>query len=167
MTDLLRLDLDDPAVLARVWGIQRAAYAVEAELIGFDGIPALHESPDDLRTCGEEFLGAEDGGELLAAISWTVLEDGTVDICRLVVHPSAHRRGLASALLDALDAEVPTPRTVVSTATDNHPALALYRLRGFKETGRRTVGDVLSLTLLERGPSSVSATAQSPQAATS
>ncbi|MEV5575485.1 GNAT family N-acetyltransferase [Spirillospora sp. NPDC052269] len=91
-----RLDLGDPAVLRRVWEIRRAAYAVEADVIGFDGIPALHESLDDLRRCGEEFLGAEDGDDLVAAISWTVLEDGTVQICRLVVHPSAHRRGLAS-----------------------------------------------------------------------
>lgn len=145
-----RLDLGDPAVLRRVWEIQRAAYAVEAELIGFDGIPALHESLDDLRRCGEELLGTGDENGLLAAISWTVHEDGTVDICRLVVHPSGHRRGLASALLDALASEAPTHRTVVSTATANHPALALYRGRGFKEIEQRTVGGDLSLTLLER-----------------
>ncbi|MFC5187250.1 GNAT family N-acetyltransferase [Actinomadura harenae] len=145
-----RLDLDDPAVLRTVWEIQRAAYAVEAELIGFDGIPALHESLDDLRGCGEEFLGARDGGELLGAVSWTVLQDGTVEIGRLVVHPSAHRRGLASALLDTLDAEAPAARTLVSTGAANHPALALYKRRGFEVVEERTVEGGLRITGLER-----------------
>ncbi|MEV4253976.1 GNAT family N-acetyltransferase [Spirillospora sp. NPDC049652] len=150
MTDILRLDLHDPAVLAEVWGIQRAAYAVEAELIGSHDIPPLRETLTDLRECGEHFLGAQDDGKLLGAVSWTVLDDGTVDICRLVVHPSAHRRGLATALLDALDAEVPASRTVVSTGTANHPALALYQARGFKPIAHRTVTGGLSITHLER-----------------
>ncbi|RFU36577.1 GNAT family N-acetyltransferase [Actinomadura logoneensis] len=150
MPDVLRLDLDDPAVLAELWEIQRAAYTVEAELIGFHGIPALHESPADLRECGEDFLGAKDEGKLLGAISWTVLDDGTVDICRLVVHPSAHRRGLATALLDALEAETPTARTLVSTATANHPALTLYQARGFKPVAVQTVTGDLNITHLER-----------------
>ena len=37
------LDLADPATAADVLRVQRAAYRVEAELIGFDGIPPLHE----------------------------------------------------------------------------------------------------------------------------
>jgi ribosomal protein S18 acetylase RimI-like enzyme len=142
-----RLDLTDDDTLHGLWHLQRAAYAVEAELIGFDGIPPLHESLDDLRACGETFLGTQD---LTGAVSWVRLEDGTLDICRLVVHPSAHRTGVASALLDALDHLEPSDRTLVSTGTANLPAMALYRRRGFVPTGLRDLAPGVTMTLLTR-----------------
>jgi len=145
-----RLDLADPDTLRQLWELQRAAYAVEAELIGFDGIPPLHESPQELRGCGESFLGLDDDTGLAAAVSWTRLQDGTLDICRLMVHPRAHRRGLATALLDSLDRLEPAARAVVATGTANRPALALYQRRGFTPTGTRQIGPATTVTLLER-----------------
>ncbi|MFC4913956.1 GNAT family N-acetyltransferase [Actinomadura gamaensis] len=144
------LDLADPAVLRTVWEIQRAAYAVEAELIGFDGIPGLHESMAELRRCGEHFLGGEDESGIAGAVSWNVLDVGVIEICRLVVHPRAHRLGLASALLDALDAQMKPRRTIVSTGTGNGPALALYQRRGFVPVGERTIAEGVTVTSLER-----------------
>lgn len=108
------LDLSDDAVLRELWTVQRLAYAVEAELIGFDGIPPLHESLEDLRACGETFFGLYDEEGLTGAVSY-LLDGSTVDICRLVVHPRAHRRGIASKLLDAL----PDGPQTVSTGTKN------------------------------------------------
>jgi len=90
-TEARRLDLSDPDTLRRLRDLQRASYAVEAELIGFDGIPALHESLEELRDCGESFLGLDDETGLAGAVSWVRLQDGTLDICRLMVHPRAHR----------------------------------------------------------------------------
>lgn len=139
------LDLSDDTVLHELWTVQRLAYAVEAELIGFDGIPPLHESLDDLRACGETFLGLYDEEGLAGAVSYLV-EGSTVDICRLVVHPRVHRRGMASKLLDAL----PDGPQTVSTASRNEPALRLYRKRGFSETGTREVAPGVSLTDLSR-----------------
>jgi len=145
-----RLDLSDPDTLSGLWELQRAAYAVEAELIGFDGIPALHESAEELRDCGESFLGLDDEVGLAGAVSWTRLPDDTLDICRLVVHPRAHRLGIASALLDSLDRVEPAHRVVVSTGTANHPALSLYRRRGFTPVGIRQIAPAVTITLLER-----------------
>ena len=59
-TEARRLDLSDPGTLRRLRDLQRASYTLEAELIGFDGIPALHESLEELRDCGESFLGLDD-----------------------------------------------------------------------------------------------------------
>lgn len=139
------LDLSDDAVLRELWTVQRLAYAVEAELIGFDGIPPLHESLDELRGCDETFLGLYDEEGLAGAVSYR-LDGSTVDICRLVVHPRAHRRGIASKLLDA----VPDGPQTVSTGTKNEPALALYRKRGFVETGMREVAPGVTITDLSR-----------------
>jgi ribosomal protein S18 acetylase RimI-like enzyme len=133
-----------------VWDLQRASYAVEAELIGFDGIPPLRESLQELRDCGESFLGVDDETGLAGAVSWARLPDGTLDICRLMVHPRAHRRGVATALLDGLDRAEPAGRAVVSTGTANYPALALYRRRGFTPVGTRRIAPAVSITILER-----------------
>lgn len=149
-TEARRLDLSDPDTLRQLWDLQRASYAVEAELIGFDGIPALHESLEELRDCGESFLGLDDETGLAGAVSWVRLQDGTLDISRLMVHPRAHRRGIATALLDALDRAEPAWRAVVSTGTANHPALGLYRRRGFTPAGTRLIAPGTGLTLLER-----------------
>ncbi len=139
------LDLSDDAVLRELWTVQRLSYAVEAELIGFDGIPPLHETLDELRTSDETFLGVYDEEGLVGAVSYQ-LDGSTVDICRLVVHPRAFRRGIASTLLDAL----PGGPQTVSTGTKNEPALRLYRKRGFVETGEREVGPGVSITDLAR-----------------
>ncbi|WP_405551119.1 GNAT family N-acetyltransferase [Streptomyces sp. NBC_01171] len=145
-----RLDLADPATLRQLWELQRAAYAVDATLIGFDGIPPLHETLQELRGCTESFLGIADETGLAGAVSWTRLDDGTLDICRLVVHPRAHRRGVATALLNRLDAIESADLTLVSTGTANHPALALYEKRGFTPTSKRQIAPGVTVTLLER-----------------
>ncbi|MDV9200249.1 GNAT family N-acetyltransferase [Streptomyces sp. Wh19] len=131
-------------------------YAVEARLIGFDGIPPLHESLEQLRACDESFLGVRDELRLVGAVAWTRLSNGALDICRLVVHPVAHRRGVATALLDALDSIEPAELTVVSTGTANLPAVALYRQRGFIPVGERQIAPGVTVTLLERKNASAS-----------
>ncbi|MFE9255560.1 GNAT family N-acetyltransferase [Streptomyces sp. NPDC006879] len=67
-----------------------------------------------------------------------------------MVHPAAHRRGVATALLDALDSIEPAKLTVVSTGTANLPAVALYHRRGFVSVGERQVAPGVTVTLLER-----------------
>ena len=147
-----RLDLDDPAVARAVLELQRASYALEAALIGDDRIPQLTETLEELRSAGLEWLGVADGDGLAGAVSWRVLDDGTVDIHRLVVAPRALRRGVATVLLDALDAVYPGRPVMVSTGTANEPALRLYQGRGFRITGVRDVIPGLSITELERRP---------------
>jgi ribosomal protein S18 acetylase RimI-like enzyme len=133
------LDLDDEDTLHRLVELQRASYAVEADLIGARSLPPLRESPAQLRASGEAFLGALRDGELVGALSFK-LDGGTVDIHRLVVDPGAFRGGIATTLLDALDARHPTARHwTVGTGAANLPARALYERRGFRVTEERIV----------------------------
>ncbi|MDQ3787335.1 MAG: GNAT family N-acetyltransferase [Actinomycetota bacterium] len=90
---------------------------------------------------------------LTGAVSWTRDDDGTLDICRLVVQPRAHRSGIATALLDALEVLEPAERTIVSTGTANTPPLMLYRKHGFVPTGTREIAPGVTVTLLARGGS--------------
>jgi ribosomal protein S18 acetylase RimI-like enzyme len=130
-----RLDLTDERVAARVLAIQRAAYAIEAELVGFDGIPPLHESLDELRAQRLEWLGVVDDGEIAGAIAITG-EGRACDIDRLVVDPAFHRRGIGRRLVQAV---VHHAVVTVSTGADNAPAIALYESLGFRRTGRTEV----------------------------
>jgi ribosomal protein S18 acetylase RimI-like enzyme len=140
------LDLGDGPTVRALVALQRAAYAVEAQLLGRDDIPALHETEADLAASGETFLGAERDGDLVGAISYRQA-GGTIDIHRLVVHPSAFRQGIAGALLDALPG---AERYLVSTGAANQPARALYERRGFRLVREREVAPGLVIVELER-----------------
>ncbi|MFD3540759.1 GNAT family N-acetyltransferase [Streptomyces sp. NPDC058662] len=131
------LDLTDDATASAVHRIGLAAYAVEAELIGFDGIPALRESLADMRARDLHWVGAvvTDGGaaaDLAGFLAWAEAADGSLHIDRLCVAPAHFRRGVASLLLRHALAELAPDRPVhVTTGADNTPALRLYTGLGF------------------------------------
>jgi GNAT superfamily N-acetyltransferase len=128
---IARLDLSSTQTASELVALQRAAYRVEAELVGSDRIPPLRETAPELQSCGETFLGAFVGDVLAGAVSWK--RDGDIlDLHRLVVDPGRFRQGIARALVRAaLAAEPDARRAVVQTGADNHPAVQLYLEEGF------------------------------------
>ena len=144
-----RLDLSDPAVAERLLTIQHAAYAVEAELIGFDGIPPLQEDLAGLMASTEHWLGRYDGAVLVGAVAYELTDD-SVDISRLIVDPAYARRGHGRALLDHLDQLEPRPVSLVSTGSANTPAITLYKARGYTEIDQVEVAPGVYVTQLRR-----------------
>jgi ribosomal protein S18 acetylase RimI-like enzyme len=144
------LDITDPAVASTVLEIQRRSYRVEATLIGSATIPPLTETADELRACGEIFLGAFVDDRLAGIVSWKY--DGeTIDIHRLAVDPAFFRRGIGVALVRAvLSAQPDARRAIVQTGAANEPAKVLYRGEGFVELGERDVGGDVRVALFER-----------------
>ena len=133
------LDLADEATLDRLVQLQRASYAVEADLIGAPTLPPMRETPEQLAASGETFLGALRDGALVGTVSFKRC-GATVDIHRLAVDPAAFRGGIATALLDALEARhADATHWTVGTGAGNEPALALYARRGFRVTEERIV----------------------------
>ena len=130
-----RLDLGDDATARRVHEIQLAAYAIEAALVGFDSIPPLHETLDELRRQPLAWLGVVEDGVIAGAIAFTD-DGGTCDIDRLVVDPAWHRRGIGRRLVQAV---LHHPHVIVSTGADNAPAVTLYVSLGFRRVGRTEV----------------------------
>ena len=98
--ELVRLDLSDPEIAARLLELQRSAYRVEADLVGSDDIPPLHETFEELVGSEEVFLGALVDGLVVGAVSWKIV-DGTLDIHRLFVDPPHFRRGIGVELVRA------------------------------------------------------------------
>ena len=145
------LDLTDRTLAERLLQIQHAAYAVEAELIGFDGIPPLQEDLAGLMLSTEHWLGRYDGSTLVGAVAYEFPDDDTVEISRLIVDPAHARRGYGRALLDHLDRLEPRPISLVSTGSANTPAVSLYKSRGYVETNRLEVAPGVFITQFRRG----------------
>lgn len=112
--------------------IQRPAYLVEAELMGFEGIPQLKESTIEIQNSDETFLGYMEQEVLLGFISYKK-ENNIVDIHRLVVNPEHFRKGIGRKLLAYLMEEFEGMEFIVSTGKMNKPAKNLYTSFGFVE----------------------------------
>ena len=144
------LDLSDRTLAERLLAVQHAAYAIEAELIGFDGIPPLQEDLASLMSSAEHWLGRYDGDVLVGAVAYEFPDDDTVEISRLIIDPSYARRGHGRALLDHLDQHEPRPTSLVSTGSANIPAVTLYKSRGYHEIARIEVAPGIEVTQFER-----------------
>lgn len=146
MYTIEHFDIAGPGVAERVVELQRTAYALEAALIGFAGIPPLHESVQDVVAFNFVWLGAFENERLMGALAYRH-DNGWRDIDRLFVDPTASRRGIGRALVaKVLDAD----QIRVSTGTANTPAVSLYESLGFHEAGVRQIAAGVTVTIFER-----------------
>ncbi|WP_342542668.1 GNAT family N-acetyltransferase [Paenisporosarcina sp. FSL H8-0542] len=131
---ILHIDL---TLAHKILAIQRPSYQIEADLIGFQGIPALSETAEDIVNSKETFIGYFEDDQLLGVLSYEENED-FVDICRLVVAPASFRKGIGRQLVSYIMEEIRGSReVVVSTGLKNIPAVTLYEKLGFQQ--ERTV----------------------------
>jgi ribosomal protein S18 acetylase RimI-like enzyme len=150
MSEVQKLEITVQSVAERVLEIQHAAYRIEAHLIGFDALPPLLETWQDLAQSGELFFGAFIGENLAGAISYKV-ENAVLDIHRVMVHPGFFRRGIAQTLVEFVQArEAGVERVIVSTATRNQPAVKLYLKLGFVVASNLEVVPKLWITRFEK-----------------
>ncbi|MFI5427391.1 GNAT family N-acetyltransferase [Aeromicrobium sp. UC242_57] len=115
----------DPYFARALLGLQRSAYALEAELIGDDWIPPLQQDAVGLTAWRGHWITAWDGTDLVGAIAWDECRE-VVDIEKVMVSPQATRRGIASELLGQVIARSAGRQVVVATGRDNAPAVSLY-----------------------------------------
>lgn len=95
------------------------------------GLSALLDNP---ACC---FLAAEEGG-WLAGYAGAHRSGRAAQLLRLAVVPDARRRGIGSALLEALCSALRragTSSLTLELRESNHPALLLYRQQGFSPAG--------------------------------
>jgi ribosomal protein S18 acetylase RimI-like enzyme len=150
MSEIRALKITQKVVAERVLEIQHASYRIEADLIGFDDLPPLLETWQDLAQSGEVFFGVLIGDDLAGVISYQI-QDAVLDIHRVMVHPSFFRRGIGRALVEFVQArESDVQRVIVSTGTRNEPAVNLYLKLGFRAVDDLEVIPGLWITHFEK-----------------
>jgi ribosomal protein S18 acetylase RimI-like enzyme len=148
-----RLDCGRPEIVSAILQIQKAAYRVEAAIIGHQDLPPLRETAKDVRDSSEDFYGCYHGDDELSGIISLDCQPNEVFVCRLVVHPDSFRRGIGSALIRYAEAQARTTRAAfikVNAAIRNQPALALYRKLGFQSTREHTTPDGVDMIELRK-----------------
>ncbi len=145
-----RLDATRHDVAMEIHRVMRAAYQVEAELLGVADFFPLRRTVAQIASAGSQFFGlfVEDR---LAAVAEVEIQPTLANIAALVVEPDHFRRGLASALLRSiLDLHADRDLTV-STGVLNRPTLLLYEKLGFREHRRWSTSDGTSMVTLLHG----------------
>ncbi|MEK8132256.1 GNAT family N-acetyltransferase [Paenibacillus filicis] len=140
------VDMDNLQELLPLLELQQQAYRIEAELVGFEEIPPLLDSPQELRESGESFFGYYEDEKLLGAISCKQ-SARELTICRMMVHPDRFRQGIAGALLRHVEAiAIPGCAIAVATGTTNTPAVALYEKHGFMASRMQLIAPGITMT---------------------
>ncbi|MFZ5354895.1 MAG: GNAT family N-acetyltransferase [Bacillota bacterium] len=143
------LDLKDEVVAREVLELQREAYRVEADLIGYDRIPPLVETLEQLKVCKEFFYGYFEENALAGIVSF-MIEDNTLDIYRVAIKPQYFSKGIATKLIRYLETLDGISRMIVSTGKLNRPATNLYSKLGFCKTGSFIVEESLEIISFEK-----------------
>ncbi|MFC6082874.1 GNAT family N-acetyltransferase [Sphaerisporangium aureirubrum] len=133
--------------------VQRAAYVGEAQLYGDPFIPPLVESLAGMREAVETavVLKALDGGRVVGSVRGR-LTGTTAVIGRLAVVPDRQGKGLGTALLRAIEAEMSPPADAFDLFTGHlsEANLRLYRRQGYHETRRERLHPHLTLIHLRK-----------------
>jgi len=127
-----------------VASVVRAAFQTVADEIGID-IPPAHESAADVLAtfdAGDVTLVAEAlGGALVGTVRSEAMDDGSIMVRRLGVLPAWRGRGVARALMLALESEYPgTSRFELFTGAMAVGPLALYESLGYRFMEPRDTG---------------------------
>lgn len=145
-----KIDITSYKFAKEVFNIQIPSYKVEAEIIGCHDLPPLRDTVESLQQCGETFFGYYLNGELCGVIS-IKRANCVIDIHRLMVHPKHFRKGIAKNLLDFVESDKEKSETIiVSTGSENSPAVDFYLKNGFSKTGDKRVTERLSLTFFKK-----------------
>lgn len=140
-------DADAEAVLA----VQRAAFAIEAQLYADPSLPPLLETATqlvaDLREC--RGIVAVLAGKVVGSIR-VRLDGRQLHIGRLSVAPGLQRRGIGAALLARAEEVAPADAALLFTGHLSFGNLRLYERAGYVEERRAPVDEKVTLVYLRK-----------------
>ena len=139
------LDLSNNTIAEAVYRIQKAAYQIEAELLGTDEIPPLQESFEGLQEVDELFIGFYQEQQLIGVLSYKI-EEQVIDVYRLFIDPSALRQGIGRKLLNYVCQQHENcQKMIVSTGEKNQPAVHFYEAYGFEKESATLISENLTI----------------------
>ncbi len=138
---------DTEAILA----LQKRAYHSEAELNADFSIPPLTQTLEQLRAefSVKEILKVIVDGDIVGS-GQAKIDNGTVFIGRIIVHPDFWGQSIGSCILQALESLfVDARRCELFTGSKSHKNLAFYKRRGYKNFKTAILGKT-ELVYLEK-----------------
>jgi GNAT superfamily N-acetyltransferase len=126
-----RSDPDDPPASKLLAEMRVELNDVYESFSRLDNPPLV---PDELRDPGGAYLVGYEDADAIAGGGLRRLDDGIAEIKRMFVRPAARSRGVARALLDALELtakELGYQKVRLDTGPKQIHGLALYRSAGY------------------------------------
>lgn len=127
--ELRRVRIDDPDVGALLSGLADEYRTRYGEVDELSTVPDSEFDPP-----AGSFIIAVEEGRVVAGGGFRYLEDGVCEVKRMWTHAAQRRRGLASVVLDALEAaarEAGYTTLRLETGPAQPEAAALYERRGY------------------------------------
>ncbi|MGN0245576.1 MAG: GNAT family N-acetyltransferase [Lachnospiraceae bacterium] len=141
-----REDLQD------ILDLQYLAYQSEARLFNNMDIPPLKQTLEDVQNEYEKgvFLKAlDEKGKIIGSVRG-YLEDGTVYIGKLMVHPRDQGKGIGTKLLLSIERVFPGYRYELFTSTKSKRNIELYEKLGYKVFSEKNITEELRFVYLEK-----------------
>ncbi len=121
-------------IASEIVKLQKQSYQIEADIIGYQYIPPLLETPNRVMINSEIFYGYYIENVLIGLISYKV-KNRILDIYRVAVLPKYFRNGIAENMIRYLENNnTNINKIIVSTGQKNKPAVNLYLKLGFSKT---------------------------------
>jgi GNAT superfamily N-acetyltransferase len=147
--DIVDAALEDAeAILA----LQKIAYEREARRYDDWTIPPMVETLDSVRgqIARHVVLKAVVDGRLAGSVRG-VVTDGVCEVCRLSVDPALQRRGIGSALLQAIELRFPDIEAFeLFTGNRSVENLRLYDRHGYRHARTKVLSPAVSLIFLRK-----------------
>lgn len=144
-----KAELDD---LQEILDLQYLAYQSEAKLFNDNEIPPLKQTIEDVRTEYKKgiVLKVLDTDNAIIGSVRAYLDNGTVYIGKLIVHPQKQGQGIGTKLLQAVETEYPEQRYELFTSTRSARNIALYQRLGYKIFEQKKITDEMEFVYLEK-----------------
>lgn len=141
-----------PGDAAAIAELTHRAFASQCELYGIADLPPMADTADsvcDAMTSGI-VLVALDGARIVGAVRGE-LREGVCHVGRLVVEPTAQRRGIGRSLATAIETRFPAAeRFEIFTGHRSAVPLRLYESLGFQRERVEKVAPGLDLVFLRK-----------------
>lgn len=138
--------------LQEILDLQYLAYQSEAKLFNDPDIPPLRQTLSELENEFQQgvILKAVDENNVIIGSVRAYMNNRTVYIGKLMVHPQKQRQGGGTKLLDAIEKEYPGKRYELFTSTRSKKNIALYERSGYKIFDEKAITNELKFVYLEK-----------------